>query len=91
MAGNQGKDLNRLYQVEIYIYTLIPHALEERVGFEPTELVLPRLYGFQDRSIHPLWQRSRCGYSEEAGNTVSTCIYHRENRLVAANLACSSL
>ena len=26
MAGNQGKDLNRLYQVEIYIYAMIPHV-----------------------------------------------------------------
>ena len=67
MAGNQGREEIRLYQVEVCIGTLIPHALEERVGFEPTELALPRLYGFQDHSIHPLWQRSRYGYSEEAG------------------------
>ena len=77
MAGNQGREEIRLYQVEVCIGTLIPHALEERVGFEPTELVLARLYGFQDRSIHPLWQRSRCGHSEEA-KTLYPHIYHRE-------------
>ena len=77
MAGNQGREEIRLYQVEVCIGTLIPHTLEERVGFEPTELVLSRLYGFQDRSIHPLWQRSRYGYSEEA-KTLYPHIYHRE-------------
>ena len=86
MAENQGKDLNRLYQVEIYIYALIPHALEERVGFEPTARLTQPHYGFQDRSIHPLWQRSRCGYSEEAENTVS---YITEKQNKGYQLFCS--
>ena len=67
MAGNQGREEIRLYQVEVCIGTLIPHALEERVGFEPTAQLTQPHYDFQDRSIHPLWQRSRYGYSEEAG------------------------
>ena len=44
--------------VDIVVY----HA-----GFEPTARLTQPHYDFQDRSIHPLWQRSRYGYSEEAG------------------------
>ena len=76
MAGNQGRE--RIIQLrKLEEKNPDSPCVEERVGFEPTELAVTRLYGFQDRSIHPLWQRSKCGYSEEVGNTVSTYVYHR--------------